>query len=214
MTRKETQATPRKENQITLSVTYSSENRVSASSSSESLPRLILLNLLVLPWGLFDWKCGRPGRVLFTSLKILLQSFAPASLAPALGEVGKATTADARFCCSRWNLQRKDPGWFVGEHIHVIFTGDEDDETDFLGETDAEGRRPSGDDARSLPLPPFTLDLLLELADNERGLSTAFNKFEACILKIWSTAQNRYPQVSFVPCNRETSEQLAHSERA
>jgi hypothetical protein len=68
--------------------------------------------------------------------------------------------------------------------MHVIFTGDEDAETDFLGATDAEGRRPSGDDARSLPLPPFTLDLLLELADNERGLSTAFNKFEACILQV------------------------------
>ena len=74
--------------------------------------------------------------------------------------------------------------------MHVIFTGDEDAETDFLGATDAEGRRPSGEDARSLPLPPFTLDLLLELADNERGLSTAFNKFEACILLVSLTAQN------------------------
>lgn len=90
-----------------------------------------------------------------------------------LGELGIATTAACFW--ARWYLHRKEPGWFVGEHIQVIFTGVED-----LFEASVEaGSRLSGDKERLDDGPSVTVGLLPTFVWRDRGLRTALRSLEA-----------------------------------
>jgi hypothetical protein len=93
--------------------------------------------------------------------------------------------------CSR---QRKEPGWLVGEHRHVIFTGGGDDECrndDCLAITlAAEGSEEWSEDDIRLPFVQepsfcgvFTKDCFLPaVVDRVRGFRTALRRLDACIL--------------------------------
>lgn len=150
----------------------SSKEACNSSSSSWPLPNVMFLNLLQRTGVALDVDWCRPGRHRFTSLKIsesLVGTFF-------FGEIEIATTA-ACFC-ARWNLQRKEPGWFVGEHIHVIFTGVEDR----FDPSVEVGSRLSGDNDRLEDGPSVVVGALPRFVCRERGRKTALRSFEAFMM--------------------------------
>lgn len=154
-----------------LVCTYLSKESVKAPSSSTSLPRVMFFSLLQRTGVDLDVDGCIPGRVRFTSQR-MSESLVCVLL---LGELGKATTS--RCFWARWNLQRNEPGWFVGEHIHVIFTGEDD-----LFDARSFGRRLSGDRERRDDGPSDTVGLLPTLVWRDRGLRTALRSLEAFMM--------------------------------
>lgn len=158
-------------------------------SSSSSKPVLIVIfwSLLVLPVGLLDVREAHPGRVRLTSLKTTLFSISlwlrlkEGDAGDGLRPLGIDAAAAADLAAiSLWYRQRNEPGWLVGEHIHVVFFTTGAEAGDFLDTRVEEGSRLSGDKERRSLVPSLT-DRCLEAADKARGRNTAFNRFEAFI---------------------------------
>lgn len=154
------------------------ERATDSSSSSRPLPKLMFFSLLQRTGVVLQVVGSMPGSVRFTSLRMsesLTEDFL-------LGEVGNATTS---LCFrARWNLQRKDPGWFVGEHMHVIFAGEDD-----LFDVKSLGRRLSGDNDRLGDGPSETAGPLPLLVWMDRGRRTALRSLEAFMVPLQLPAQ-------------------------
>lgn len=90
----------------------------------------------------------------------------------------------------RWSLQRKEPAWFVGAQRQDIFTGFG---TGPLFLLTIKCKPESGEDGR-LPreFESFVFSVFRsELDVIDRGLRTAFRRFEACILTIVNSQSAR-----------------------